>query len=119
MPTDPVDPAELPASPVDAGQWIPHARGSSRRYTLTLVDPSSGAALAGVLDADANQVRAYAWAGADGPALATFAAGWLDAAAGTMRFDVLAADLAALDDQPYPVRVDVFHDGEWATAWEC
>ena len=111
-----VGPDGVPFAVVGRGALIGQARDQARRYGLDLVDPTTGASLAGLFG-DSTAVRAIAWAGGDGTTLATPAAHWADAPAAQLFLDVLPADLAALECQPYPLRIECLTGPGWLEVW--
>lgn len=115
----PGGPSSIPFEVVPEGAVLPQARDQARRYGLDLATPQPRPqSLAGVWDdAAPPPLRARAWAGGAGAVLATPAASWADVAAGQVYLDVVPADLAGLESQPYPLRVEVQTAAGWIVGW--
>jgi hypothetical protein len=108
---------EVPVTTLGQGDTISQARGTTRRYRVPLVDPADATPLQGVFD-DATAIRLFVWAGGSGPTLATPSVFWEDAPGGIASFDVTPDDLASLELQPYPIRIEVDRGGFWQEAWD-
>jgi hypothetical protein len=94
------------------GDTFEQPKGTVRRYSVTLVDPESGEPLSGTF-AGSEALRCYAWAGGDGPILASFPASWSTASPPVVFLDVQPQQLAGLEEMPYPVRLEVDRGGQW------
>ena len=109
-------PSAVPFTVAPPGATLRQAGGQARRYGLDLAD--GGRSLAGVFaTSNPPPTRAGVWGGADGAPLATPATSWADVGAAQLYLDVLPADLAGLELQPYPVRVEVMTVAGWLEAW--
>lgn len=114
----PGGPSSIPFAVVPAGAALRQAKDQARRYGLDLTDPTTGQSLAGSWsNDDAPSTRAIVWAGGSGPTLRSPTTSWADASAAQLYLDVLPADLAPLECQPYPIRVEVMTPAGWLGAW--
>lgn len=116
LPADAIPGGEVPFTVLGAGASVAQARGTWRRYGLDLLDPASGLQLVNAFTA-ATPTRALIWPGDDAAALATPATSWAVAEDGQLFLDLAPADLAGLEAQFYPLRVETARGGAWTVAW--
>lgn len=90
-------------------------KGIRAEFQLALLD-ESGTPVAAFTGSDTLTVQI--WGGGDGAALATPTATWISAPAGTILLVFTAANLSALEVQPYPVRVTVTSGASTYLAWQ-
>lgn len=117
-PQSPGSDSTLPLSPLGQGDTFSQARGTTRRYLITLVDPQSGNPLDPAAYSSSTGLRAFLWEGGDGPILSSPTVAWSDASAPSIVMEVDPTHLANLAIQPYPVRIEVDRSGVWQEAWD-
>ena len=107
----------MPVTLLGPGDTFSQAQGTIRRYGITLQYPDTQAPLVGIFD-QSVALRAFIWEGGTGPTLATPSVSWNVATSGTLFLDVEPDDLAGLQCQPYPIRIEVDRGGQWQEGWD-